>query len=91
MKQMQIPVYIRSGENKRQLNERWEHRRSILNHHQLSDPTPVSLHFNQSGRSINEVRRLIPLVEFIRSNHDAVRKTREALLIRKEKTFSPQE
>ena len=90
MKQMQIPVYIRSGENKRELNERWEHHRSILNHHQLSDPTPVSLHFNQSGRSINEVRHLIPLVEFIRSNRDAVRKAREALLIRKEKTFSPQ-
>ena len=89
MKHMQITVYIRSGENKGQLNERWEHRRSILNHHQLSDPTPVSLHFNQqSGRSINEVRRLIPL-EFIRSNRDAVRKAREALLIRKEKTFSP--
>ena len=81
--------YIRSGENKRHLNERFgEHRRSILNHHHLSDPTPVhvSFHFNQPGRSINEVRHLIPL-EFIRSNRDAVRKAREALLIRKEKKF----
>ena len=38
------------GETKRQLNERFgEHRRSILNHQQLSDRTPVSLHFNQAG------------------------------------------
>ncbi|CAH3178791.1 unnamed protein product, partial [Porites lobata] len=42
------------GETKRQLNERFgtEHRQSILTHQQLSDPTPVSLHFNQAGRSI---------------------------------------
>ena len=38
------------GETKRQLNERFgEHRRSFLNHQQHSDPTPVSLHFNQAG------------------------------------------
>ena len=38
------------GETKRQLNERFgEHRRPILNHQQLSDPTHVSLHFNQAG------------------------------------------
>ena len=38
------------GETKRQLNERFgKHRRSIMNHQQLSDPTPVSLHFNQAG------------------------------------------
>ena len=44
------------GETKRQLNERFgEHRRSILNHHQLSNPTTVSLHFNQPGHSINDV------------------------------------
>ena len=50
-----------------QLNERFgEHRRSILNHQKLSDPTPVSLHFNQAGHSINDVI-LIPL-ELIRSN-----------------------
>ena len=35
------------GETKRQLNERFgEHRRSILNHHHLINPTPVSTHFN---------------------------------------------
>ena len=72
--------YIR--ETKHQLNERFEeHRRSILNHQQLSDPTPVSLHFNQAGHSINDVI-LIPL-ELIRSNRDAVRKAREAHLIHK--------
>ena len=65
------------GETKRQLNERFgEHRRSILNHHQLSNPTPVSLHFNQSGHSINDVH-LIPL-ELMRSTRDSVRKAREA-------------
>ena len=65
------------GETKCQLNERFgEHRRSILNHHQLSNPTPVSLHFNQPGHSINDVH-LIPL-ELIRSTRDSVRKAREA-------------
>ena len=54
------------GETKRKLNERFgEHRRSILNHHQLLNPTPVSLHFNQPGHSINDVQ-LIPL-ELIRN------------------------
>ena len=39
------------GETKRQLNERFgEHRRSILIHQQLTDPTPISLHFNQAGQ-----------------------------------------
>ena len=55
------------------LNERFgEHRRSILNHQQLSTTTPVSLHFNQAGHSINDVR-LIP-IELIRSKRDSVRK-----------------
>ncbi|CAH3127779.1 unnamed protein product, partial [Porites lobata] len=41
------------GETKRQLNERFgEHHRSMLNLQQLSDPTPVSLRFNQAGHSI---------------------------------------
>ena len=63
------------GETKRQLNERFgEHRRSILNHHQLGDPTPVSLHLNQPKHSINEVR-LIPLA-LTRRIRDAVRKAR---------------
>ena len=75
-------------ETKRQLNERFgEHRRSILNHRQLSDPTPVSLHLNQAGHSINDVI-LIPL-ELIRSNRDAVRKALKAHLIRKGNTLSP--
>ena len=73
------------GEANRQLNERFgEHFRSILNHHQLSDPTPVSLHFNQAGHSINDVI-LIPL-ELIRSNRNPVRKVREAHLIHKGNT-----
>ena len=77
-------------ETKRQLNERFgEHRRSILNHQQLSDPTPVSLHFNQAGHSINDVI-LIPL-ELIRSNRDAVRKALKAHLIHKGNTLSPLE
>lgn len=75
-------------ETKRQLNEKFsEHRRSILSHHQLSDPTPVSLHFNKPGHSINGVH-LIPL-ELKRSNCDAVRKAREAHLIHKGKALSP--
>ena len=54
------------------LNKRFgKHRRSILNHQQLTDPTPVSLHFNQAGYLINDAI-LIPL-ELIRSNRDAVR------------------
>ena len=76
------------GETKRQLNERFgEHRRSILNHHQLSITTPVSLHFNQAGHSINDVH-LIP-IELIRSKRDSVRKAREAHLINKAKTLHP--
>ena len=76
------------GETKRQLNERFgEHRRSILNHQQLSDPTPVSLHFNQTVHSINDVI-LIPL-ELIHSNLDVVRKAREAHLIHKGNTLFP--
>ena len=70
------------GETKCKLNERFgEHRRSILNQQQLNDPTPVSLHFNQAGHSINKVI-LIPL-ELIRSNRDEVRKAQEAHLIHK--------
>ena len=76
------------GEPKRKLSERFgEHRRYILNHHQLSNPTPVSLHFNQPGHSINDVH-LIPL-KLIRSNHNSVRKVREAHLIIKAKTLHP--
>ena len=76
------------GETKRKLNERFgEHRRSILNHHQLLNPTPVSLHFNQPGHSINDAQ-LIPL-ELIRSKRDSVRKAREAHLINKAKTLHP--
>ena len=60
-------------ETKRQLSESFgEHRRSILNHHQLSTTTPVSLHFNPAGHSINDVC-LIP-IELIRSKRDSVRK-----------------
>ena len=74
------------GETKRQLSERsGEHRLSILNHQQLSTTTPVSLHFNQAGHSINDVR-LIP-IELIHSKRDTVRKAREANLINKAKTL----
>ena len=76
------------GETKRKLNEHFgEHRRSILNHHQLVNPTPVSLHFNQPGHSINDVQ-LTPL-ELVRSKRDSVRKAREANLINKAKTLHP--
>ena len=61
--------------------------RSILNHQQLGTTTPVSLHFNQAGHSINDVR-LIP-IELIRSKSDSVRKAREAHLINKAKTLHP--
>ena len=57
------------GETKRQLSGCFgEHRRSILNHQQLSTTTPVLLHFNQAGHSINDVS-LIP-IELIRSKRD---------------------
>ena len=76
------------GETKRQLSERFgEHRRSILNYQQLTTATPVSLHFNQAGHSINDVR-LIP-IELIHSKRDSVRKAREAHLINKAKTLNP--
>ena len=76
------------GETKRQLSERLgEHRRSILNHQQLSTTTPVSLHFNRAGHSINDVR-LIP-IELTHSKRDSVRKAREAHLINKAKTLHP--
>ena len=69
------------GETKHQLSERFVgHRRSILNHQQLSTTTPVSLYFNQAGHSINDV--LIILIELIRSKRDSVRKPREAHLIK---------
>ena len=76
------------GETKRQFSERFgEHRRSILNHKQLSTTTPVSLHVNQAGHSINDVR-LIP-IELIHNKRDSVRKAREAPLINKAKTLHP--
>ena len=76
------------GETKRQLNERFgEHRRSILNHNQIINPTPISEHFNQPGHSINDVL-LIPL-ELIHNNRDSVRKAREAHLIDKAMTLEP--
>ena len=82
----QAMYYI--GEIKRLLSERFgEHRRSILNHQQLSTTTPVSLHFNQAGHSINDVR-LIP-IELIHSKRDSVRQAREAHLINKAKTLHP--
>ena len=71
------------GETKRQLSERFgEHRRSILNHQQLSITTPVSLHLTKLAI------RLIP-IELIRSKRDSVRKAREAHLINKAKTLHP--
>ena len=48
------------GETKRKLSERFgEHRRSILNYHQLSNPTPVLLHFNQPGHSTKDVHLIL--------------------------------
>ena len=58
-----------------------------LSHQQLSDPTPVSLHFNQAGHSINDV--ILISLEIIRSNRDAVRKGLKAHLIHKGNTLSP--
>ena len=83
-----MPLSIR-GETKRQLSERFgEHRRPILNHHQLNNPTPLSLHFtNQPGHSINDVH-ITPL-ELIRSTRDSVRKAREAHFGNKAKTLHP--
>ena len=82
-------LYIGKTKRKGQLNERFgEHRQSILNHRQLSDPTPVSFHFNHAGHPINDII-LIPL-KLIRSNRDLVRKAREDHhLIHKGNTLSP--
>ena len=77
------------GETKRHIHERFgEHRRSVQNHQQLANPTPVSEHFNLPGHSVNDIRP-IPL-ELIRTNRDSVRKAREAHLIDKAKTLEPQ-
>ena len=77
------------GETKRHLHERFgEHRRSVQNHQQLANPTPVSEHFNLPRHSVNDIR-LIPL-ELIHTNRDSVRKAREAHLIDKAKTLEPQ-
>ena len=70
------------------LRERFgEHRRSILNHQQLSTITPVSLHFNQAGHSINDV--CLISIELIRCKRDLARKPLEAHLINKAKTLHP--
>ena len=75
------------GETKRQLHERFgENRRSIQNHHQLIQLTPVSTHFNQPGHSIDHP--LTPL-ELIHNTRDSVRKAREALFINKAMTLEP--
>ena len=69
-------------------NERFgEHRRSILNHNQLINSTPISEHFNQPGRSINDV--LLTPLELIHNNRDSVRKARKAYLIDKAMTLEP--
>ena len=74
--------------NKNELNERFgEHRRSILNHNQLINPTPISEHLNQPGHSINDV--LLTPLELIHNNRDSVRKAREAYLIDKAMTLEP--
>ena len=85
--QLNLPCqYI--GETKRHLHERFgEYRSSIQNHHQLTNPTPVSQHFNLPGHSINDIQ-LIPL-ELIHGNRDSIRKAREAHLIDKAKTLEP--
>ena len=57
-----------------------------LSHQQLSDPTLVSLHFNQAGHSINDVI-LIPL-ELIRSNRDAVRRALNSFNTQREHIIS---
>ena len=76
------------GETKRQLSERFgEHRRLIVNHHQLTNPTPVAEHFNEPGHSINGIL-LIPL-ELIHSNRDSVRKARKGHLIFTANTLEP--
>ena len=61
----------------------WEHRCSILNYGQFTNPTPVSFqHFNQADHSNNIL--LIPL-ELICSNCDSVRKAQKAHFISKSK------
>ena len=72
------------------MNDLENNGRSILtNHQQLSELTPVSLHFNQAGHSINDVI-LIPL-ELVRSNRDAVRKARQAHFYTQGTQLSPLE
>jgi len=64
-----------------------EHRRSILNHNQLINPTPISEHFNRPGHSINGILLVPP--ELIHNNRDSVRKAREAPFIDKAMTLQP--
>ena len=89
MQQMQMPdASTLERPNANLMNDFGEHRQSILNHRQLSEPTLVSLHFNHAGNSINDII-LVPL-EIIRSNRDPVRKPREDHhLIHKGNTLSP--
>ena len=61
--------------------------RSIQNHHQLINPTPVSRHFNQPGHSIDHL--LLTPLELIHNKRDLVRKAREAHLINKAMTLEP--
>jgi len=74
------------GETKRHLHERFgEHRRSVQNHQQLANPTPVSEHFNLLGHSVNDIRLISLELIIIHTNRDSVRKA-----LNKAKTVEPQ-
>ena len=76
------------GETKRRLKDRFnEHRRPVDRPTPTSRPTAVSDHFLSDDHTTNDIE-LIPL-ELIHSSRDAIRKAREAYLIKRGQTLEP--
>ena len=76
------------GETKRRLGDRFnEHRRPVDRPTPTSRPTAVSDHFLSDDHTTNDIE-LIPL-ELIHSSRDAIRKAREAYLIKRGQTLEP--
>ena len=77
------------GETKRRLKDRFnEHRRTIHNPEAQSEPPTAAKHILSSPGHTAIDMQLI-LVEKIFSNRDSIRKAREAFLIQKGRTITP--
>ena len=77
------------GETKRRLKDRFnEHRRTIDNPDAKSEPTTAAKHFLSSPNHTANDMQLIP-IEKIFSNRESIRKAREAFLIQKGRTITP--